>query len=377
MDSSPRLCLPPSWLGPVLVSAFLNLALIALYLIPYHGDLSALVCVPERWLGQWPFEAVRVVLSPQGYDGAFYYAIARNPFDIPVSFIDDPGVRHGRLLYPLLAWLLSGGDAERLFWAMPLLNLVAIMMLTWLGARIAAHFGRSGWWGLLLSVGVNAFLPALRDLTDPLAATTAVGLIASWLLRWPTWTLIAWGVAAVLSREQNIVIVMIVGLDALRQRDFPRAAGIGLIAAIWVGWLLILKGCYGAWPIASYNTASPLTGICHAWAHLGQSSGGNFPLDFAKMASLTAMLLAAPIVIWRGSLVAKLITVAGAMLAILGGTSIYSDPWSYTRVLNWLPLGIWLYGVQNGKRWPILLLAPAALWPMLEVILSLRARGVI
>jgi hypothetical protein len=92
---------------------------------------------------------------------------------------------------------------------------------------------------------------------------------------------------------------------------------------------------------------------------------------------LTCSLLAAPIIVGRGSLTTKLVTLAGVCLTIVGGIAIFEDHWSYTRVLNWLPLGIWLYAVQDSKRWPILLLAPAGLWPLAEVFFVFRENGLI
>jgi len=379
MDTSRPQRLIPAWLGPVCVSGSFYLALMSLYLIPFHGDPGAFVCLPQKWVGEGPFEAVHIANSPVGYDGTFYYAIATNPFDIPVSYVDAPCFRHCRLLYPLLAWVLSGGgDAYRLIWVLPLINLLAVLGLTWLGCKIAQHYGRSAWWGLLLSIGMNTNLPAFRDLTDPLAAMAAVGLLASWLLRWPTWLMIGWGVASVLSREQNMAIVAIVGLDVLVRRDWRRTAGLALVVSVWIGWLLILRSIYSTLPTPGDNLNTPFQGLHHAWTHLVRPGSIRISREYlGRILVLTLSLLAVPIVVVRSKhLTTKMVALAAAWLAIVAGIAIYEDFWSYMRVLNWLPLTMWLYGVQNDRRWTIGLLAPSALWPCLEVRTLLRGTGV-
>jgi hypothetical protein len=80
-------------------------------------------------------------------------------------------VRHLRILYPLVGWLLSGGDALRLLWVLPAINLGAIAALAAVGALLALRSGLSSWWGFLLPIAVNAGLPALRDLTDNLSVS--------------------------------------------------------------------------------------------------------------------------------------------------------------------------------------------------------------
>src|SRR5207244_3002432 len=141
------------------------------------ADLSALVCVSPERVGRWPYESIRVGLGTDGFDGQFYYALARDPWHRHDYPLDIPAYRHARILYPALAWLLSGGgDPGRLLWAMPAINLLAAAGLAWLGAGLALRHGRSAWWGFLLPLVVNVGMPALRDLTDPLAALTACGL---------------------------------------------------------------------------------------------------------------------------------------------------------------------------------------------------------
>src|SRR5262249_35060348 len=119
------------WL-PVLATAALHLALLATYVAAFRGDISALVCAREDWIGHAPFQAVHTGLGgDRGFDGQFYYVIAQNPWQPHRDYMDRPTYRHIRILYPALCWLLSAGNAVRLLWVMPLLNLAAITGLAW------------------------------------------------------------------------------------------------------------------------------------------------------------------------------------------------------------------------------------------------------
>jgi hypothetical protein len=59
-----------------------------------------------------------------------------------------------------------------------------------------------------------------------------------------------------------------------------------------------------------------------------------------------------------------LVALAGAGLAVLSGTIVYGDTWSYTRVFSWLPLGVWLSCVQLHWRWPLVALSTPSLLPL-------------
>src|SRR5262245_54954748 len=123
------------FLGPMLLTAALHTALLGIYVWGYGGDVSALVCADANQIGRWPYEAIRVGFPAGGLDGQYYYTLARDPWRRhDATVIDLPAYRHARILYPGLAWALSGGDPEWLLWILPAINLIAIVGLAWLGA---------------------------------------------------------------------------------------------------------------------------------------------------------------------------------------------------------------------------------------------------
>jgi hypothetical protein len=341
-----------------------HLGLMVRYVGRSRGDVSVLVGAGEERAGKAPYAAVRTPLGHYGYDGQFYYALAQDPWRRHAKEIDAPAARQLRILYPAACWLLSGGDPELLFWVMPAVNLAAIGGLAGLGAWLALRHGLSGWWGFLLPLALNPGLPALRNLTDPLATLALVGLLGGWLVRAPAWAIGLCAAAAVLGREQNAAIVVLLlgaGVWARRGRD---VAALTAALLVWLGWVLTLRGAYGVWPFLSGqgNFAGPLEGYLSRWSHLGHPawSGKDTAMHLIAMTGLALQSLLALYLLLRapaGERVMPLVALAGVALVGAAGWSIYEDAWSYMRVLVWLPAGLWLAGLRARRGWVLLLLA--------------------
>jgi hypothetical protein len=392
---------PRSFAGPIIVAAMFHVAVLAAYVAAFHGDLSSLVCVARERLGQTPYEHIHTGFERNGYDGQFYYALARAPWSRHGLDIDAPAIRQARILYPAVSWLLSAGDAHRLLWVMPLVNVLAIAALAALGALVARGHGLSPWWGALLPFAVNAAMPALRNLTDVLSTLTVAALLVAWLRRWPWWMLALCAAGALFSREQNVVVVLLVLAFAVGQAFQPdfavgqafqpdsrnkkvrlesltyeRAKPLlisGLVAAllIWSIWLCVLRVLYGSWSLlpAGGNMGPPLAGMFYRWTHLAAESRGFAIFHLVCMLTLTLQLgLALWLLRTPGDRLIQLVALAGAGLAIVGGMALYDDNWSYTRVFAWLPLGVWLGCVQARWRWPLVALSAPCVLPLAVLV---------
>jgi hypothetical protein len=354
--------------GPVTASIIVHLLIMAAYIAGQHGDISTLVCVDSTHIGAYPFESISNGFATGGYDGQFYYALSRDPWHKDATgIIDFPAYRHGRILYLALAWLASGrGDPVLLLWALPIINLISIGALAWLGGVLARSFGRSTWLGFLLPVVLNVGSPALRDLTDPLAATTATGLIVGWLLGWRSVWLGLWAAAALLSREQNIVIVVVVLAMCWANGRTPQAAAIVTALLLWFGWLGVMYDFYHELPFATNNLAAPLVGLWWRWTHLNGLPPQVYFLHVVGMICLTTQVaMCLLLTLCRAERVVMWTALVGAALTLLASRDILLDWNSYMRVLLWMPLGIWIWAVQTGRRWPIVLLSPMAIWPII------------
>jgi hypothetical protein len=365
-----------AWLPVALTAAGAYGVLLALYVLAHKGDPAILACINPDRIGTFPYETARVGLG-QGYDGQFYYALARNPWRAHGSNELDAPVRHVRILYPALAWLMTGGNRVALFWALPLVNLLALGGLAGLGAVLARTHRLSPWWGLLLPAALGGGLAALRDLTDVVSSCALAALLVGRLRNWHAGVLLLAAAAALFSREQNLLVIGVFLAVVLWERHWWIAAGLAGVVALWAGWILTLRQVYGEWPFlpAAGNLAQPLAGLRYAWEHIGLHGRGRltFLIDVCCLLTLVGQvgLLA---LLPRGRLdpALALLGLAGLALVCTTGVSIYEDCWSYMRVLTWLPLALWLGYTQARRPWALALLALPGLLPVYYVFHSLR-----
>jgi hypothetical protein len=370
--------MPATWkrlAGPVVATLALYSALMALYVVKHGGHISSLVCAGRNRAGRPPYEAIAAPGGPNGYDGQFYYAIARGPWRAHHNeLIDDPPARHSRILYPALCWLLSGGDRHALFWVMPLVNLLMLGGLAAVGSWFALWHGRSAWWGFTLPVALNAGLAALRNLTDPTATLAVCGLLAVWLTAGPRWLLTLCAGAALLAREQNLVIVAILLAAGLWRGRYREVAALLPALGVWGIWVSILHSLYGVWPFLSGPGVFglPLAGMAYRWAHPGGNdyfSRRRSLILTSSMGQLTFLIGLALHLAARGTdRVVALCMLAGVGLAVLAGVGFYCDFWSYTRVFVWIPLGVWVLSLRRRLTWPLAGLAPSLLWTVVAAL---------
>ncbi len=348
---------------PVLAAVVLHALFVVAFLRKHSWDLGALVCVSPRCAARPPFEAVPRAIGG-GYDGQYYYALARAPWRRHRGDIDGP-VRHLRLLYPALCWLFSGGRAARLLWIMPAVNVAAAGGIAGIGAWLAARRGMNPWWGFLLPLALGAGLPTLRDLSDPVSTLALVGLLAAWLTRMPAWTLFPWTAAALFGREQNAAVALILLGAALRGRRLGAAAAVGAALALWAGWFGLLRLGYGRWPLLWHdNFAAPLTGLWYCATHVvypGASQAQALFRVFARTRLLLELGLAGYVLTRARDRVLAAVLLAGVLLALVAGVAIFEDFWSFGRVLVWVPLGLAVWALHERHGWVLLALAPAVL----------------
>jgi len=143
--------------------------------------------------------ALHVPHGTPGYDGQFYYQIARDPLHA-APFLDHPPYRYQRIVYALLVGALSLGQASLIPYMLLLVNFVAIVLGTELLARLLIKQQLSPWYSLAFGQA-TAFI---FDTTEPLTYFfICLGLFLLTLRR-PTAAALSMGLA-VLSRETAIL----------------------------------------------------------------------------------------------------------------------------------------------------------------------------
>jgi hypothetical protein len=361
----------------MLISLGLSLLLLIFELQKKGWSLDRLVCVGHQYHGAPAYQSVRHAISIDGYDGQFYYALAQHPLEMnDVKAFDYPAARHLRLLYPLFCWILSmGGDPELLFYVMPIVNLIAIMLMTLIGCRWVQRQGISCGWGLVLPVSAMIGLPLMRNLSDAWGLTFLIGLLYLWQFKAnPTWLFFV-TLATLFSREQNLPIVLGLSLFAIRQQEFKSVVALWAAIVIWFGWIMQLNHWYGVWPFlpTKGNFSTPFAGLMHQFDYL---TSLDYSVVYLQKRGITISLwfvlffvqwVVAISLIILGSLdpTRMLLLLAAGGLSILGGPVIWHDPWAFVRVLTFLPVALWIHGVMSRQKWLLVLLSGQALIPFL------------
>lgn len=202
-----------------------------------------------------------------GYDGQFYYYLARDPSIMKVCAhseascpIDANPLREERILYPLTARLFALNNVEWLHASLFLVNFVAILITVLLLTRLCVEAGASRWLGMAVGLFCGEMLGLFRDLTDPYGAMWVV--LAVYFLRRnrPLWCAAAAG-AAMLTREQLVLVLPLLALPWIAERRWRTLAAAALIAFTpFIAWQLTLYGIFQRWGIkASLATTHGVT----------------------------------------------------------------------------------------------------------------------
>jgi hypothetical protein len=151
-----------------------------------------------------------------GYDGQFYYRFALNPFNWhPTAYgiTVDHNYRYTRLGYPIVTWLLSGGQHAVAPIVLVVVNLLCVAAIGWLGAQFARDSGRHALWGLLFVAYFGLVISVGRDTSEPLAdACMLAALLAYRRSRYVlAAVLLAYGVVT-----NEPILIMAVGIALTR-----------------------------------------------------------------------------------------------------------------------------------------------------------------
>ncbi|HEV2459846.1 MAG TPA: hypothetical protein VGS80_15930 [Ktedonobacterales bacterium] len=197
-----------------------------------------------------------------GYDGQFYYYLALRP-DLVVTCAETNTacpldnlreMRVERILYPMTVRLLALGQPGLIPFALLLVNFLAILLTVWLVSRLCLAAGASRWLGAAAGLFTGEVLAFVRDLADPFAVMWLV--LSVYLARTRRWYWSAAAVAAaLLAREQLILMLPLLALPLIAQRRWPTLAICAAIALVpFAAWQVTLRVLYGAWALLNGDT---------------------------------------------------------------------------------------------------------------------------
>jgi hypothetical protein len=213
-----------------------------------------------------------------GYDGQFYYYLALDPAKAHY-YMDAPGYRYLRPLYPALARYAALAQPAVVPWTLLILNVLAAALGTFLLARWLAARGHAPYLALLYGLSPGLLVATQRDLTESLAYSLVSAAVLALNLRGRRGELLSalLFMLAVFARQTTAVFVPVFALVVLLRGGGPLRARVRRNALVAAGYVAL-----AALPYAAYSYA------INAW--LGHSAptgnftpiplGGLFQMDF-------------------------------------------------------------------------------------------------
>ena len=292
----------------VAVVAAAYLAFVVARLAVFDGDPASFVTAGSLTtdVASAP-DSLLVTRGTEGYDGQAYYRLARDPLTDQVTAegitFTRPAYWQTRIGYPLAAWMVSAGGAEALVpWVMLVLNLLAVVVLALLAARLARGFGRSAWWGAVPALWGGYVVGVGQDLTEPLAGVLLLASLAA--MRGGRFAVaVAALTAAALTRETTLVLAVAVLISSVAvvagARSGPRPAPPWWVGAIpllvYAGWRAWVRARWSATvpdPPSDNPLGPPLAALLEHLAHATSHLGGQWPHLVLLLPTLAALVVA-------------------------------------------------------------------------------------
>ena len=348
----------PAWLGPTVVVGVAYLAVLALYpLVAGYTGLLDFVHIGQYF-------CCKVQNGSFGYDGQFYYYLARDPFHNS-ALLDNAPFRMERMLFSVAVWVLSlGGQAGLVpFWLLAL-NVIGTLAGTAGLAVLLQRHALSPWFSLAFGLYLGQFASITHDVPDGLAAALIVfAFLAADRGRWIETTI--WLAVAGLTRETVAVFAVGMALDAAFQREWRRALLLLTSTLPLLAWLVALRFIFGASGLFFSSVVSKAPKIPFAGL-LGIA--GASPRFVVTLLVITLPLLVAIgwglRELWQGTWKASpgLLFALGVNLglAIFLNAFTYQDLASSARITIGIPLAWMLYAALRQSRTVLWLAVPWA-----------------
>ena len=303
-------------------------------------------------------------VAPAGYDGQFYYYMARDPGIIAVCAqgrvhcpIDASPLREQRIFYPMAARVLALGNPDWLHATLFLLDALAILITVFIIGLLCIQAGASPWLAAAVGLFCGELLGIVRDLADPFAVMWLV--LAVYFLRknQPLWCAVALAAAA-LTREQLVIVLPLFLLPWLVQRRRRTTLLVAVVAFIpFIAWQTALYLLYHRIGLtASLNTTSGLRFPFRAlWEHRADPRFGPI-VAFVAIPLLVTLLLA--------------LLVAFRLLRQRGPRALLADP---------IPLIVLLYALlatlTGPLEWEDILSSARLITPIVALTIILAAKA--
>jgi hypothetical protein len=164
-----------SFASPALLVAVAYASLLFATLQPASFNPLALTRMSREFPAERFWDRSPHFVSGTGYDGQFFYYLARDPFlkDGNTAHLDEPGYRYQRLLLPVLAHAFALGQPAAIGWTLIVVNLLALVGGIACFAKLLERLGANPIWLVPYALNPGYWLGIQLDLSEPLALALA------------------------------------------------------------------------------------------------------------------------------------------------------------------------------------------------------------
>ena len=195
----------------------------------FDFNLSAFLLVGEKkieadWdFGYFPGNTV-IFKDSWGYDGSSYFLVARDPLllkdDVVPEFKQNNFIRYQRVLYPLLAYLVSFGNPEKIAIAMIFINLASVFVGAYFLGRLLEKEDFGLYRSVLFWINAGLLFSVAFCMTEPLALMLFIVGLHCYRLRNPLGTFLFFSLA-LLAKESVIIFVASAAIyEIFRRRGY-------------------------------------------------------------------------------------------------------------------------------------------------------------
>ncbi len=179
-----------------------------------------------------------------GYDGQFYYQIAKDPF-AAYQFVDSPPYRYERVLFPLVVHAVALGQPSLVPVALLFVNWVSIVLGVAIVSDLLRMHGLSEWYSLAYGLFFGLATGLALDVAEPF--TYALVALGIWLLakRRVMLAALAMGLAG-LARETAVLFPLAYLAIFVYKREWKAALGFALLGiGPLIAWLIAIVLIFG------------------------------------------------------------------------------------------------------------------------------------
>jgi hypothetical protein len=226
------------------------------------------------------------------YDGAYFYAIARDPLATGQAhqLLDEAPYYWGHPAYGWLAWLASGGGRPGAIPdALLAIGLLSIAVAGAAASLLARALGWSPWGGLVVALNPGLVYAVNSDTSEPLGAALVLLGLTAYTRGRRGWAIGLFAALCFVKEPLVLVPLAIAAWELWRTRRPPLVAAAVIPAVVW--WVY-LRIHLGAFPFGqgSERLTAPLAGWKRALLDAASQSW-NTGVDTSQMGQASVALI--------------------------------------------------------------------------------------